>query len=75
MTRTTLDIEPDILDQLKRRRRRGKTLGSLVSELLAKALAETPNASTEPLIWNARDLGPRVDLGDKEALRRALEDP
>jgi hypothetical protein len=69
-----LDIEPDILDQLKRRRRRGKTLGALVSELLANALAEAPHAAAEPLSWNARDLGPRVDLGDKEALRRALEE-
>jgi hypothetical protein len=75
MPRTTLNIEADVLDQLKRRRRRqGGTLGELASELLAGALAETSVVPVRPLQWNARALGARVDLEDKEALRRALEE-
>lgn len=74
MTRTTLNIEADVLDQLQRRRRRqGKTLGALASELLASALAEPPLAPSRPIRWTTHDLGARIDLEDKEALRRALE--
>jgi len=75
VTRTTLDIDTDVLEELKRlRRRQGKTLGQLVSELLARALADPPGTSERPLKWSAQDLGARVDLEDKEALRRALAD-
>lgn len=69
-----MDIEAHVLDELKRRRRRqGKTLGQLASELLAGALVDTPSAA-RPLRWNAGDLGARVDLSDKEALTRALDE-
>ena len=74
MAGTTLDIATDVLDELKRRRRgQDKTLGELVSELLAQALADHPTPSTRPLRWQTQDFGPRIDLEDKEALRRALE--
>jgi hypothetical protein len=70
-----LDLAADVLDELKRRRRsQRKTLGELASELLAGALAAPPVASSEPLRWNADDLGARVDLADKDAVRRALEE-
>lgn len=75
--RTTIDIDAALLRRLKERKRReGKTLGQLVSELLASALQESerPGARERRLDWVSRPMGARVDLEDKEAVRRALED-
>lgn len=72
--RTTLDLDESVLRELKaRQRREGKSLGELASELLARALSQ-PRASSTPLRWTAGALGARVDLEDKEALRRALDE-
>ena len=73
MPRTTIDIDAAVLRELKERRRReGKTLGRLVSELLAQALsAESREGQT--LEWTSQPMGALVDLDDKEAVRRALE--
>jgi hypothetical protein len=76
MPRTTLDLDPSILDELRRRgAREGKSMGALASELLALPLASGSRASEqEPLHWTSRDLGiPRVDLEDKEALHALLD--
>lgn len=73
MPRTTIDIDAAVLRELEQRKRReGKTLGRLVSELLAVALRrdEAPPPSFE---WATRRMGARVDLEDKEAVRRALD--
>ena len=73
MARTTIDIDPTILAALKRRQRRdGKTLGRLVSELLAEQLDERLPPAPEPFAWNARSMTAKVDLDDPEAVRRAL---
>ncbi len=70
MTRTTLDIDEAVLRELRRRQRReGKSLGQLVSELLAREREEVPPT----LRWRAKPMRARVDLEDKEAIRRALE--
>lgn len=77
MTRTTIDIEATVLRELERlQKREGKSLGQLVSELVASALAtnETEDSS-EPFSWISRPMGARVDLEDKEAVRAALESP
>jgi macrodomain Ter protein organizer (MatP/YcbG family) len=74
MARTTIDIDAAVLRRLKERKRReGKTLGQLVSELLASALRETDAPASRELDWTSRPMGARVDLGDKEAVRRALD--
>lgn len=75
MARTTVDIDPTVMRELKRRQQReGKTLGALVSELLASALAATsPADELRPLAWAAAPLGLKVDLDDKEAVRRLLD--
>jgi hypothetical protein len=78
MARTTLDIDKAILRELRRRgRRERKSMGQLASELLAGALAEPDGAATaREFSWTTADLGaPLVDLEDKEALRRALDQP
>ncbi len=73
MPRTTIDIDAAVLRELKERKRReGKTLGRLVSELLAGALHATPRGAPG-LEWTSRPMGARVDLDDKEAVQRALE--
>lgn len=75
MPRTTIDIDASVLRDLKRRQQReGKSLGQLVSELLAAVLADEPRTPAEPFSWTARSMRARVELEDKEALRRALEE-
>jgi hypothetical protein len=76
MSRTTLDLDSSVLTQLRRRARaERKSMGAVASELLAVVLAEPQNAAVTPLRWISRNMGvPRVDLEDKEAVRRALEE-
>ena len=76
MARTTVDIDASVLRELKRRQARDrKTLGQLISELLAKALAsDDETTATPPLTWVAKDLEPRVDLEDKDALWSMLDE-
>jgi Arc/MetJ family transcription regulator len=74
MTRTTVDIDAAVMRELKRRQKReGKTLGRLVSELLATALGQPEAEPLSEFTWTARSMGALVDLEDKEALRRALD--
>jgi hypothetical protein len=76
MPRTTLDIDAGVLRDLKRlRKREGKTLGRLASELLAEALSRKAGPETEParFEWTSRSMGARIDLEDKEAVRAALD--
>ena len=75
MPRTTIDIEATVLRELKRlRKREGKPLGQLVSELVASALAQDDREEqSRPFIWASRAMKARVDLEDKEAVRAALE--
>jgi len=74
MARTTIDLDPTVLRELKRRaRREGKSLGRVASEVLSIALeGPGPEPEPAPLAWSARPMGARVDLEDAEAVRRAL---
>jgi hypothetical protein len=76
MPRTTVDIDASVLRELKKRQERErKTLGQLISELLAKAMeSEDVTTAATPLTWVARDLEPRVDLEDKDALWSILDE-
>jgi len=76
MPRTTLDIDAPILRDLKRlQKREHKSLGRLVSDLLAQTLG--PRGTVPPpgrdLTWISRSMGARVDLADKEAVRAVLD--
>jgi len=74
--RTTIDIDDPILKELKRlQRREGKSLGRLVSDLLAQSLADRQDAqSPGPTFeWAARPMDARVDLADKHALLDAMD--
>jgi hypothetical protein len=75
--RTTIDIDDPILKEIKRiQLREGKSLGRLVSDLLAHSLAQTRRApeAAPPFRWIARPMGARVDLGDKDALLDAMDE-
>ena len=70
MARTTLNLDAAILRELKRRARaEGKSIGELVSELLAPALSTTSSRRAARFTWHAAPMGPaKVDLEDKEAV-------
>jgi hypothetical protein len=76
--RTTIDIDDPILEELKRlQRREGKSLGRLVSDLLAQSLAATKTAATAELPafqWVAQPMRARIDLADKHALLDAVDE-
>ncbi len=75
MSRTTIDLDPTILRELKRRARvEGKSLGRLTSEVLSAALEARPAPEPPlPLAWASRPMGALVDLEDKEAVRRLVD--
>jgi hypothetical protein len=75
MTRTTLNLEPEVLLELKRRaRKQRKSLGEVTSEELAKSFAEERAAiSWPPPGWTA-DMGESlIPLEDKEALQELFD--
>ena len=73
--RTTLDIDDPVLRELKRlQAKEGKSLGRLVSDLLARALKENAaSTAAPPRTWIAKPMEARVNLSDKEAVNRALD--
>lgn len=75
MPRTTLDIDKTVLLELKQRQQReNQSLGELVSELLASAMAGEPAPADQPaLVWKAAPMAAFVDITDKEALFAALD--
>jgi len=74
MTRTTLDLDASVLRELKRRKREsGRSIGQIASELLVGALQEPQDAAHHSVTWRSARMGARVDLDDKEAVRRALD--
>lgn len=73
--RTTLDIDAPVLADLKRlQQREGKSLGRLVSDLLAAALAENrAPKEKKPFRWHSQRCGLLVDPVDKAALYEVLD--
>lgn len=76
MPRTTLDLDPSVLRELRRRGQRDrKSMGQVASELLAQALAEDEPPRPTGFRWRTGKLGrPLVDLEDKEAVRAILDE-
>ena len=75
MARTTLDLDDGVLAELRERSAaEGRSLGRTASSLLARALKE-PDPEVRPLDWISKPMGkPLVDLEDKEALWRVLDE-
>jgi hypothetical protein len=75
MARTTLDIETPLLRELKKlQKEQGRSLGKIVSQLLAEALARRKTTPAPPkLRWVSRPMHSLVDLADKEAVYAVLD--
>jgi plasmid stability protein len=75
MARTTIDLDPTVLRELRRRgAREGKSMGQVASELLARAVAADRDLPAPAFEWTSARLGrPLVDLEDEEAVRRVLD--
>ena len=75
MPRTTLDIDAPLLKELKKlQKQEGRSLGKLVSQLLAEALARRKTHPAPPrLEWVSRPMQPLVSLSDKEAIYGILD--
>lgn len=74
--RTTVDIDDPVLKDLKKiQHKEGKSLGRLISDLLAQALGERKagKASARPAKWISKPMGARIDLADREALYAAMD--
>jgi hypothetical protein len=73
--RTTLDIDDPILREVKAiHEREGRSIGAIVSELLAEALARRrPSRARPSFRWNSREMKSLVDLADKETVYAALD--
>jgi hypothetical protein len=76
MPRTTVNLDASVLRGLKRRAaQEGKSLGDVISEMVAPALARREGETSPRLRWHTARMGPpKVDLEDKEAVRKALGD-
>jgi len=73
--RTTLDIDDPILREIKAiHEREGRSVGAIVSELLAEALARRGRSRARPSFrWTSREMKSLVDLADKEAVYAILD--
>jgi plasmid stability protein len=72
--RTTLDIDPTVLTDLRSRAAtEGKSMGQVASELLAVGLHDETAPEQAPLRWARKDLGLKVNLEDKDAVWRILD--
>lgn len=73
--RTTLDIDGPILREVKAlHEKEDRSMGAIVSELLAEALARRRSSRARPSFrWNAQDMKSLVDLSDKEVVYAALD--
>ena len=74
--RTTLDVDAPILREVKAlHEKEGRSMGAIVSELLADALARRQSSSRarQPFRWTSRPMKALVDLADKDAVYAALD--
>ncbi len=74
--RTTIDIDDPILREVKAiHEKEGRSIGAVVSELLADALSRRRAARSRPtgFRWTARPMNALVDLADKDAVYADLD--
>jgi hypothetical protein len=72
--RTTINIDDRILREIKSiQKREGRSLGAVISELLADALARRRGSRARPPFrWTSRPMRCLVDLSDKEVIYAGL---
>ena len=73
--RTTLDIDDPILREVRAiHEREGRSMGSVVSELLADSLSRRRTSRTSPPFrWSSHPMKALIDLADKDAVYAALD--
>lgn len=73
--RTTVDIDDPILREVKAlQEEEGRSMGAVVSELLADALARRRSRRERPAFrWTSRPMRALVDLSDKDAVYAVLD--
>jgi len=73
--RTTIDIDDPILREVKAiHEKEGRSMGAVVSELLAEGLANRrPSRTRPPFRWTSKPMKAVVDLADKEAVYAILD--
>ena len=75
MARTTVDIDTPILKEIKDlRKREGRSMGKVMSQLLAEALAQRKLSAEPPSFrWASHPMHARLDLADKDAIYAILD--
>ncbi len=76
MSRTTLNIDTPILDEIKQiQQREGGSLGRVVTQLLSEALVHRNDVSGDSarLEWISKPMKARVDLADRELVYEILD--
>jgi hypothetical protein len=73
--RITLDIDDPILREVRNiREKEDRSMGAIVSELLAEALAGRRSMRSKPLMrWTSRPMNALVDLADKDSVYTLLD--
>jgi hypothetical protein len=73
--RTTIDIDNPILREIRAiHEREGRSMGAVVSDLLADALARRrASPRRQAFRWISRPMNARVNLADKDAVYAALD--
>ena len=72
--RTTLDIDDPILKEVRTlHEKEGRSMGAIISELLAEALARRRSGARPSFRWTSRDIKALVDISDKEAVHALLD--
>ena len=76
--RTTLDIDKPVLDALKKiQKGQKKTMGQIASSILAEGLKHYEGAEARESVeldWKTSRMGATVDLADKDAVYRILDE-
>jgi hypothetical protein len=75
MARTTIDIDNPILKEIKNLQKKdGRSIGKIVSQLLAEALNQhKTTAKAHRVKWASRSMGALLDLSDKDTLYKILD--
>ena len=73
--RTTLDIDDLVLSEIKAiHETEGRSMGAIVSELLAEALARRRTSRDQPSFrWTSRPMRALIDPAEKEAVSVILK--
>jgi hypothetical protein len=75
MARTTIDIDPPILEEIRAIQKRDKrSMGKIVTQLVTEALAARKSSSKPPKFnWITKPMNARVNLSDKDVLYSILD--